>query len=1215
MTIFESGQLLDGKIRLRSTGGWCSMFSSKGQQLLVKVTDAETASLAVDGMAAIADMSSQLAKELAPGGAEEKVFTVTMNKKPCELRVGGMNLTVMKGPKFHGSYQYTELNHWEYTNKGGNNQTVTIYKKDDTKEAFMTTQAQEICDLMTAHAVVVAEKQRDDRKLLMQEMESLADSGEILGLYKASKQIPLREGKELDSEESGQFEAGDLVQVLESCLLPSRKIRLRCTGGWCSMFSSKGYQLLVKVTDAEVASLGADGMAAIADISSQLAKELAPGGAEEKVFTVTMNKKPCELRVGGMNLTVMDGPNFVASYQYTELASWSCKGMTKGTDMTLVINKKDKSKVVFKTTTAETICDLMTAHAQVVADTLIDGKRRQHHQEMKQLATDGELVGLFKADQKLPVRNQLQASPEEDHPPEEVSYIVPGETVKVLECCLSSDDVICLRCHLGWVDMFSGSGEELMVKVTDAEADSVAVGGMSAIAELSSQLAKELAPGGAEEKVFAVTMNKKPCELRVGGMNLTVMDGPKFVASYQYSDLIDWNVQSKGGKDQSLTIYKKAKGKVVFKTSEGQEIDDLMTINSNLVNQKKIEEQQELARAGQCLGPYKASQKVQARETQELSSGRAGQVQSGQTTKVLECCVLPDGKIRLRCDGVGWVSMFSSHGVQLMTKVDAAAPARQSSKRGGRRRASVTGFMTGSSIAMAAFQKELQEADIDDMPVQQMYHVRQSDYKKWPKHLKFSAGSVGITIFGSDDKLVATFLYANLKNWSHAKDRLTFILNAKYIESHPSEPKAHTLTTSPGEAEQISALLTKNAVALNDAKIKSKEEDRKNMPVGIWQCTGPSTVRSTFERTSSRVGRIQPGVVVEVADAQKNHDSQWRFRIGRMWKDETLEKTLDRLVDEEGNVTMLADLRVKRHGWTSVATSDRINLFKHISDTVPEHAADDIGSSTNFGDSSPRTIPKAIIKGSELYEVSSVRGGKTKLKAKKGDHIQLQLGGMGLQLLHKGVVVDTYLYQLLENCKVGRLPDGSEEDLNNGYFEMGVKGTSDPLRFVTSRLLAKEIKTAVAEKLEELPDGSAQLPESEQQASDSITEVGLGENSAEGTDTEDEMMVEATDTGDDTAEEIDLDMEAGSQDFESVLDQDGLAERALTSTPEENAVSETDEGIDQPTSEGVVYKARAASMVRVSPAMDSAKAEPEKLKIGDEIVVLETVELEDGTVR
>ena len=157
--------------------------------------------------------------------------------------------------------------------------------------------------------------------------------------------------------------------------------------------------------------------------------------------------------------------------------------------------------------------------------------------------------------------------------------------------------------------MFSSKGYQLLVKVTDTEAASLAVDGMTAVADISSQLAKELAPGAAEEKVFTVTMNKKPCELRVGGMNLTVMDGPKFVSSYQYSDLIDWNVQSKGGTDQSLTIYSKGKGKVVFKTSEAQEIDDLMTINSNLVNQKKIEEQQELARAGQCLGPYKASQK------------------------------------------------------------------------------------------------------------------------------------------------------------------------------------------------------------------------------------------------------------------------------------------------------------------------------------------------------------------------------------------------------------------------------------------------------------------------------------------------------------------------------------------------------------------------------------------------------------------------------
>ena len=198
----------------------------------------------------------------------------------------------------------------------------------------------------------------------------------------------------MSSQPVTHIAAGETVAVLECCLLPDGKNRLRCAAGWVSMFSTEGIQLMSQVDAAEASAVAVDGMSGIAELNSQLAKEIGGDAGEERVYTVTMNKATCELRVGGMNLTVMKGPDFVASYQYTKLANWEYQ--TKdGADRSLTLVKEDKSKVVFKTAEAREIADLMTAHATVVAEK----KQAQHMEEHKRMAADGQLTGLFKTSQ------------------------------------------------------------------------------------------------------------------------------------------------------------------------------------------------------------------------------------------------------------------------------------------------------------------------------------------------------------------------------------------------------------------------------------------------------------------------------------------------------------------------------------------------------------------------------------------------------------------------------------------------------------------------------------------------------------------------------------------------------------------------------------------------------------------------------------------------
>ena len=61
--------------------------------------------------------------------------------------------------------------------------------------------------------------------------------------------------------------------------------------------------------------------------------------------------------------------------------------------------------------------------------------------------------------------------------------------------------------------------------------------------------------------------------------------------------------------------------------------------------------------------------------------------------------------------------------------------------------------------------------------------------------------------------------------------------------------------------------------------------------------------------------------------------------------------------------------------------------------------------------------------------------------------------------------------------------------------------------------------------------------------------------------------------------------------------------------------SDGDEDKDEAPTSGVRYKALAPGVIRTGSDMDSVNADPPKLTVGQEILVLERVTLEDGTVR
>lgn len=209
------------------------------------------ASVAISGISAAFDFQAMLAKEL-PEAEQEKVFTVCRGKKDvCEMRVGGMNVTLMKGAKFERSWQYTELSHWEFTTESPEKRHLVLVGKISKKTyKFKTRDAEEICRLMTTHAKAIKAQRGRDLATALSEFQTSAREGKMLGKFKTRQKLQTRIDKALVSDFAGTIEANTEIDVTECACLPDGKIRLRCTEGWFTFHSGKQFLVdKVEMTD------------------------------------------------------------------------------------------------------------------------------------------------------------------------------------------------------------------------------------------------------------------------------------------------------------------------------------------------------------------------------------------------------------------------------------------------------------------------------------------------------------------------------------------------------------------------------------------------------------------------------------------------------------------------------------------------------------------------------------------------------------------------------------------------------------------------------------------------------------------------------------------------------------------------------------------------------------------------------------------------------
>ena len=108
-------------------------------------------------------------------------------------------------------------------------------------------------------------------------------------------------------------------------------------------------------------SVATDGVAAVAAMAAEEA--MRTNSVPEQVFEVVQfapgKPRKVQLKVGGMGLTILDGPKMLDSCVYQTISSFDSKSATRV--LTIVAGKK-KRKLQFRAAESEAIADLMRRH-------------------------------------------------------------------------------------------------------------------------------------------------------------------------------------------------------------------------------------------------------------------------------------------------------------------------------------------------------------------------------------------------------------------------------------------------------------------------------------------------------------------------------------------------------------------------------------------------------------------------------------------------------------------------------------------------------------------------------------------------------------------------------------------------------------------------------------------------------------------------------------
>ena len=296
---------------------------------------------------------------------------------------------------------------------------------------------------------------------------------------------------------------------------------------------------------------------------------------------------------------------------------------------------------------------------------------------------------------------------------EKVGTLDKGEVVEAKECMEAADGTLRLRCASGWFSLKPHLVEKLAEediapvprvarRGNNTRRASVAVDG---IGQVASELEKAAQLHGLTgETVFDVRQSHLPkvnpqVQMKVGGMGVQLFDGPTFLESYNYVSISKWHADRKEFK----LVMKDKKRKIKFRTGDAKDIAQTMQEHTlRLQAQRKADraQKQQSLRDGapdfaptplgdigedsstddENVGEYRVLNFCQVRVGESLSSEQAGMLEAGEIIKVTESKTLDDGRTRLRCQE-GWISLKAAL-VQKLDSDEAVPIMRTPTRRG-----------------------------------------------------------------------------------------------------------------------------------------------------------------------------------------------------------------------------------------------------------------------------------------------------------------------------------------------------------------------------------------------------------------------------------------------------------------------------------------------------------------------------------------------------
>jgi hypothetical protein len=227
----------------------------------------------------------------------------------------------------------------------------------------------------------------------MSDAKKAEEMKKLVGSYRIKDSATLRAGMELDSEKLPTLHEGNIVACIEAKENSEGKVRMHLDGkGWISYKP----HLMIRV-DAEGNHIDGDGnpivknqpkispmpkfnatrrrhsvsVSGVTGVTGELSHFQGLTGPGEQVFSVTQKhikraKTDIHLKVGGMGVTLFDGPNMLESYLYFDIAGWT---YGKEEDNFVLQIKSGNKKIKFGTQPGDKdkIAKAMNTHAMGLA--------------------------------------------------------------------------------------------------------------------------------------------------------------------------------------------------------------------------------------------------------------------------------------------------------------------------------------------------------------------------------------------------------------------------------------------------------------------------------------------------------------------------------------------------------------------------------------------------------------------------------------------------------------------------------------------------------------------------------------------------------------------------------------------------------------------------------------------------------------------------------